>query len=82
MFFGNNYGTNNQNGFMLHDRYFGKMKSHSNMSKGEGIMEKNVKAIPVFEQYQGEIRETVNSVLERVGHEIRGRGYVLRETCE
>lgn len=45
-------------------------------------MEKNVKAIPVFEQYQGEIRETVNFVLERVGHEIRGRGYVLRETCK
>lgn len=43
-------------------------------------MEKSTKGIPVFEQYQRGIKETVNSVLKRVNREIAEREYVSQET--
>jgi arginyl-tRNA synthetase len=54
---------------------FEKMEPQ-NIKKGEETMEKNTKVMSVFEQYQQEILGTVDSVLDRVNHEIAEREYV------
>jgi arginyl-tRNA synthetase len=52
-----------------------KMKS-TNTTKGEKIMEKSDQSISVFDQYQQEIKNTVDIAVKKVEHELAERKYV------